>query len=94
MHERDRETIQFFVHCAAVGGFFFMALAAWGLLFDVSALASMIAGVADANGLSAMLIGGMVGKGAVVGAVLGLACLTVRQRSVARPASVPVTGDA
>lgn len=77
MTERETLILNRVVTCAAVGGFVFMALIAWLLAFDVASLASLTVDTVNRDILTALLIGGSITKGVVVGAAFGLASLSV-----------------
>lgn len=88
MSDQAQGIAQTVVTSAAVGGFAFLALAGWVLAFDVSSIATMIAGAADNDLLSALFIGGSLTKGAAVGTAIGLALADRNRRALnARPAS-------
>jgi len=64
------------VSCAAIGGFFLMALIGWMLAFDVASIASLIAESVDRDILTGLIIGGSITKGVVAGGAIGLASLS------------------
>ena len=73
MSDHDQRIVQTVVTSAAIGGFVFLAIAGWVLAFDVSSIATMMAGATEQDTLSALFIGGALAKGATVGTVVGLA---------------------
>jgi hypothetical protein len=79
MGHDDQRTVQTVVTCATIGGFAFMALVGWVLAFNVSSIATMIAGAAEQDLLSALMLGGSLTKGVTFGIALGLV-LTARKR--------------
>lgn len=81
MPDRDQNTVQTVATSAAVGGFAFLALAGWILAFDISSIATMIAGATDNDLLSALFIGGSLTKGATAGTAFGLVLAARRRRS-------------
>jgi hypothetical protein len=82
MSDHDQRTVQSVVTSAAIGGFVFLALVGWVLALDVSSIATMIAGSAEKDLLSALFIGGSLTKGVIVGTAFGLA-FAARTRRVA-----------
>jgi len=85
MPDHDQRTVQTVVTSAAVGGLAFLALAGWGLAFDVSSVATMIAGAGETDLLSALLIGGSLTTGAAVGTAVGLALADRNRRAPREP---------
>jgi|GEM_PF-1927860 len=83
MSDHDQRFVQTVVTSAAVGGFAVLALLGWGLAFDVASIATRIAGAAETDLLSALVIGGALTKGAAVGTAVGLA-LADRKRHAPR----------
>ena len=73
MSDHDQRIVQTVVTSAAIGGFVFLAIVGWVLAFDISSIATLMAGATERDILSALFIGGSLTKGATVGAVLGLA---------------------
>ncbi|TVR99704.1 MAG: hypothetical protein EA406_02840 [Rhodospirillales bacterium] len=83
MSDHDQVIVQTVVTAGVVGAFVFLALAGWILAFDVSSIATMIAGATEQNLLSALFIGGSLTKGAIAGTAFGLA-LAARSRRFGR----------
>ena len=81
MSDHDQRVVQTVVTFAAVGGFVFLALVGWVLAFDISSIATMIAGAPEEDLLSALLIGGSLTKGATVGTAIGLASADRNRRA-------------
>ena len=76
MTNSERPTLDRIVTCAAFGGFVLMALTSWVLAFDVASIASLTADSAKKDILAALIVGGALTKGAVIGAVIGAASLS------------------
>ena len=79
MSDQNQRIVRTIVTSAAIGGFGSLALAGWVLAFDVSSIATMIAGATQKDLLSVSLISGSLTKGVIVGTVFGLA-ITARSR--------------
>ena len=60
------------VTCSAFGGLAFMALIGWILAFDVASIATLTADTAKKDILSALIVGGAITKGIVLGAAVGM----------------------
>jgi hypothetical protein len=81
MSDHDQSVVQTVVTSSALGGFVFLALVSWVLAFDISSIATMIAGATENDLLSAVFIGGSLTKGATAGAAFGLALAARSRRS-------------
>ena len=75
MSESERLVMHRIVTFGALGGFAFMALTSWMLAFDVASIATLIADNAKNDILAALIIGGAITKGTVVGGTVAMASL-------------------
>lgn len=92
MDLNDQRSIQTVVTSAAIGGFALTALVGWVLAFDVSSIATMLAGAIDQDLLSALMFGGALTKGVTLGTAVGLGLISRRRQAqnvVPAPAALP-----
>ena len=75
MTKSERLVISRIITFGAFGGFAFMALTSWMLAFDVASIATLIADTAKKDIIPALIVGGAITKGVVVGGAIGMASL-------------------
>ena len=75
MTDSERLVVNRLITFGAFGGFAFMALTSWIVAFDVASIATLIADTARRDIMPALIVGGAITKGVVVGGAIGMASL-------------------
>lgn len=92
MRKDDATTVEQLAKFAVVGAFAGMAVVGAVLWFDLSSIASMLDRTQDQLLANAFLVGAML-KGALLGAVIGSARLSMGRAAAIRTVSVPYSAQ-